>query len=567
MDIFSFYTTHLHGALLTLLPQANLAKVTLEPPREAALGDLSTNAAMVLSKEAGINPKLLAETIKTEILKMPNVASVEIVGPGFINIRLAENIWPAFLESLLETQDYGRSNLGQKQKVNVEYVSANPTGPMHVGHGRGAVFGDALATLLDFAGFAVTKEYYINDAGAQVQVLGRSAYLRAREALGEGITIPEGLYPADYLVPIGQTLAAQYGQKLLTMPEEEWLPLCRDAAIDAMMVMIRDDLAKLNVQHDVFFSERSLHQPQDHVKTMLETLRAQGHIYEGVLPPPKGAVDEDYEAREQTLFRATAFGDDVDRPLLKSDGSYTYFASDIAYHTHKFQRGFTQQIDIWGADHGGYIKRVQAALKATTHGQATLEVKLCQLVRLLRNGEPVKMSKRSGDFVTLAEVVDEVGRDATRFMMLFRKNDATLDFDLAKVVEQSKDNPVFYVHYAHARCCSLLKAGIDLTQKPDFSLLTDEGERAIVRLLAQYPRIIAQAAMHHEPHRIAFYVHDLASALNSQYSRGKDEPSLRFIIDNDANISTTRLGLITAVRTVLKSGLALLGVEAREELR
>ena len=463
--------------------------------------------------------------------------------------------------------------------MNVEYVSANPTGPMHVGHCRGAVFGDALAGLLDFAGYAVTREYYINDAGAQVDVLARSAYLRYREALGQEIgTIPEGLYPGDYLKPVGERLAKEYGPGLLDKPEDEWLPLVREASIDAMMDMIRDDLAALNIHHDVFYSERSLQLgPVDQVKELITELRGRDLVYMGRLPPPKGQKDEDWEDREQLLFRATAFGDEVDRPLLKSDGSYTYFASDIAYHRSKFERGFASMIDVWGADHGGYVKRMQAAVKAVSDSKADLDVKLCQLVKLLRGGEPVKMSKRSGDFVTLREVVDEVGRDAARFMMIFRKNDATLDFDLAKVVEQSKDNPVFYVQYAHARCASVFRQageafpGADFSAgelaKADLSILSDEAEMDLVHRIAQFPRTIEAAAEAHEPHRVAFYLYDLASAFHSLWNKGKDLPQLRFVNLTDKDSTQARLALVHALKGVLASGLAILGVTAPDEMR
>ncbi|MGL5362475.1 MAG: arginine--tRNA ligase, partial [Bosea sp. (in: a-proteobacteria)] len=453
--------------------------------------------------------------------------------------------------------------------------------PMHVGHGRGAVFGDALANLLAFAGRNVTREYYINDAGAQVDVLARSAFLRYREALGEEIgAIPEGLYPGDYLMSVGQTLEKAHGSAIKDKPEEQWLPLVRQVAIDGMMDMIRDDLAALGVVHSVFFSERSLQNLEgniDAVGATIADLRARDLIYEGRLPPPKGQKDEDWEDREQTLFRATQFGDDVDRPLLKSDGGYTYFASDIAYHKSKFDRGFPEMIDVWGADHGGYVKRMQAAVKAVTGGQGSLDVKLCQLVRLLRNGEPVKMSKRSGDFVTLREVIDEVGRDAVRFMMVFRKNDATLDFDLAKVVEQSKDNPVFYVQYAHARGASIFRQareahpGLDLTPEAlanaDLSILSDEAEVALVKLIAQFPRLVEGAALAHEPHRVAFYVHELASAFHSLWNRGKDLPQLRFVNQDDGKSTQARLALVHVVRSVLASGLAIAGVAAPDEMR
>ncbi|MDO9062391.1 MAG: arginine--tRNA ligase, partial [Bradyrhizobium sp.] len=450
----------------------DLSRVVVEPPRDAAHGDMATNAAMVLAKEARTKPRDLAEAIAARLRADDLIASVDVAGPGFINLTLEPSAWSDALRTVLrEGAGYGKSPMGAAEKVNVEYVSANPTGPMHVGHCRGAVFGDALCSLLQFAGYDVTREYYINDAGAQVDVLARSAFLRYREALGESIgEIPEGLYPGDYLVPVGQALAAEYGDKLKTMSEAAWLPLVRARAIAMMMDMIKTDLAALHIKHDVFFSERSLIETGNNkVTETIDFLRAKGDVYEGRLPPPKGGAPvEDYEDREQTLFRATAYGDDVDRPLMKSDGSYTYFASDIANHKNKFDRGFANLIDVFGADHGGYIKRMQAAVKAVTAGRATLDVKVVQLVRLLRHGEPVKMSKRSGEFVTLREVVDEVGSDAVRFMMLFRKNDAVLDFDLAKVIEQSKDNAVFYVQYGHARGHSIFKNARELVPElPD----------------------------------------------------------------------------------------------------
>jgi arginyl-tRNA synthetase len=468
--------------------------------------------------------------------------------------------------------------MGRGEKVNVEYVSANPTGPMHVGHGRGAVFGDALANLLAFAGYDVTREYYINDAGAQVDVLARSAFLRYREALGDDIgAIPEGLYPGDYLVPVGKALAEKFGRDLLQKPEEDWLPLVRQTAIDRMMEMIREDLAVLEIRHEVFFSERSLTSGKDKVAETVEFLRAAGHIYEGRLPPPKGAPVEDWEDREQTLFRATAFGDDVDRPLMKSDGSYTYFSADMAYHRDKIGRGFRTLIDVWGADHGGYVKRMNAAVNALGGGKVALDVKLCQLVRLLRAGEPVKMSKRAGDFVTLREVVDEVGVDPVRFMMLFRKNDAQLDFDLAKVIEQSRDNPVFYVQYAHARGRSVfrnarealpgLAADTEALAEADLSLLTDEAELSLVRKLAQWPRLVEAAAEFHEPHRVSFYLYDLASSFHSLWNKGKDAPHLRFIIEDNPRLTSARLSLVHGLVAVLAAGLAILGVRAAEEMR
>jgi len=563
----------------------DLSRVVVEPPRDAAHGDMATNAAMVLAKEAGSRPRDLAEAIAAKLRAEDLIASVDVAGPGFINLTLKPSAWTDELRTVLrEGGAYGRSTIGAAEKVNVEYVSANPTGPMHVGHCRGAVFGDALASLLLFAGYDVTREYYINDAGAQVDVLARSAFLRYREALGENIgAIPEGLYPGDYLKPVGQALAGEYGDRLLTMPEGGWLPLVRSKAIAMMMEEIRGDLAALNIRHDVFFSERSLiENANNRVTETIDYLRSKGDVYEGRLPPPKGGAPvEDYEDREQTLFRATAYGDDVDRPLKKSDGSYTYFASDIAYHRSKVSRGFHNLVDVWGADHSGYIKRMQAAVKAVTAGNATLDVKIVQLVRLLRNGEPVKMSKRSGDFVTLREVVDEVGSDAVRFMMLFRKNDAVLDFDLAKVIEQSKENPVFYVQYGHARGHSVFRnarevvAGLPqetgaraaFLRQAALERLTDPAELDLLRRLALYPRMIEAAAVVHEPHRIAFYLYDLASEFHALWTRGRDLPYLRFIINNDAEITKARLALVQGVVSVLASGLAVLGVHAPDEMR
>jgi arginyl-tRNA synthetase len=572
-----------------VLPAAiDQSRIVVEPPREAAHGDMATNAAMVLAKDAGKKPRELAEAIAAKLRADSAVAKAEVAGPGFINLTLEPTAWIDALRSVLQASaDYGRSDLGQGTPVNVEYVSANPTGPMHVGHCRGAVFGDALANLLAFTGFKVTREYYINDAGAQVDVLARSAFLRYREALGEDIgAIPEGLYPGDYLKPVGARLAADYGASLKDMPEAEWLPLVRARAIEMMMAEIRDDLASLNVEQDVFFSERSLIEgPRDAVGETIAALRRAGYVYEGRLPPPKGAPVEDWEDREQTLFRATEFGDDVDRPLMKSDGSYTYFASDIAYHKSKIDRGFASMIDVWGADHGGYIKRVQAAVKAvraiTNASVGELDVKLVQLVRLLRAGEPIKMSKRAGEFVTLRDVVNEVGKDAVRFMMLYRKNDAVLDFDLAKVIEQSRDNAVFYVQYGHARGQSVFRNAREVVPDlPDdpaaraqalarapLERLTDSGELALMRRLALYPRLVEAAASAHEPHRIAFYLYDLASDFHAQWNRGKDASYLRFIIQNDPLMTTARLALVQGVVSVLASGLGMLGVEAPDEMR
>ena len=563
---------------------ADLSRVVVEPPKDPSHGDMATNAAMVLAREAKAKPRELAEKIAVALRGDNLIASVDVAGPGFINLTLKVSVWAdALREVLRQGNSYGQSSIGAAEKVNVEYVSANPTGPLHVGHCRGAVFGDALASLLQFTGHDVTREYYINDAGAQVDVLARSAFLRYREALGEDIgEIPQGLYPGDYLKPVGQALSAEYGAKLLAMPESEWLGIVRAKAIAMMMDAIKGDLAALNIKHDVFFSERSLIETgNDRVAETIDFLRSRGDIYEGRLPPPKGAPVDDYEDREQTLFRATAYGDDVDRPLLKSDGAYTYFASDIAYHKNKFDRGFHNLVDVWGADHGGYVKRVEAAIKAVTAGKATLDVKIVQLVKLLRDGEPVKMSKRAGDFVTLREVVDEVGKDAVRFMMLFRKNDAVLDFDLAKVIEQSRDNPVFYVQYGHARGHSVFRNAREVIPKlPEEAAarasfladaaverLTDPSELNLLRQLALYPRIVEAAASAHEPHRIAFYLYDLASEFHALWTRGRDLPYLRFIINNDAEITKARLALVQGVVSVLASGLAVLGVGAPDEMR
>ena len=597
--LFAAMLDRVHAAAAEVLgSSADLSRVVVEPPRDSTHGDMATNAAMVLSKEAGLKPRDLADKIAAALSADSLVAKVEVAGAGFINLTLQAHVWADALRDVLEQdKEYGRGRVGAGAQINVEYVSANPTGPLHVGHGRGAVFGDALASLLAFAGYDVTREYYINDAGAQVNVLARSAFLRYREALGEDIgEIPDGLYPGDYLKECGEELAADYGDKLAKMPEAQWLPIVRLRATDMMMAEIRNDLASLRIVPNVFFSERSLIEgdapdpfateqpairPKDVVATTIEQMRKLGHVYEGRLPPPKSGNLEDWEDREQTLFRSTAFGDDVDRPLLKSDGSYTYFATDIAYHKSKLDRGFLSLIDVWGADHGGYIKRMKAAVSALSGGKADLDVKLVQLVRLLRAGEPVKMSKRAGDYVTLREVVAEVGRSAVRFDMLYRKNDAVLDFDLAKVIEQSRENPVFYVQYGHARGHSIFRMA--QTEMPGFPAdpeqrlqelkkaalgrLTDEGELSILRKLALYPRLIEAAAAAHEPHRVAFYLYELASEFHGQWSRGKDLPHLRFIIQNDPEMTLARLALVQGIVTVLASGLGLLGVDAPEEMR
>ena len=568
------------------LPEGlDFGRFVVEPPRDTAHGDLAVNAAMVYAKEAKTgfgNPRQLATELAAALGEDAEVAQAEVAGPGFLNIRLKPAVFGVILKSALRDGVRFGAGLGkaETEKINIEYVSANPTGPMHVGHGRGAVFGDALANLLAYAGYRVTREYYINDAGAQVDVLARSAHLRYREALGEAIgAIPEGLYPGDYLRPVGAALAAEFGDSLLGRPESEWIDVVRAAAIGGMMEMIRADLAILGICHDVFFSERTLTTSGtgDEVAAAIAELRAKQLVYEGRLAPPKGQAIEDWEDRPQTLFKSMEFGDDVDRPLMKSDGSYTYFASDIAYHKSKIDRGFKVLIDVWGADHGGYVKRMQAAVAALSGGGTALDVKLCQLVKLMRGGEPVKMSKRAGDFVTLRDIVDEVGVDAVRFMMLFRKNDAPLEFDLARVIEQSKDNPVFYVQYAHARAKSVIRQAvavmseIDLSAEAlmaaDFSLLVDEGEIGLIRLIGQYPRIIEAAAAAHEPHRVAFYLHELASFLHSQWTRGKDQPQLRFVNEDSRDLTVARLALVSAVASVLAAGLHILGVNAPDEMR
>jgi arginyl-tRNA synthetase len=560
------------------------SRVVVEPPRDADHGDMATNAAMVLANAAGKKPRELADAISDRLRADALIDKVEVAGPGFINLTLKPAAWVDALRTVLHAgRQYGHSTVGNGTKVNVEYVSANPTGPMHVGHCRGAVFGDALANLLIATGYEVTREYYINDAGAQIEALTQTGFLRYREALGENIgEIPEGLYPGDYVKQVGEELKADCGDELLKKPESEWKPIVRDRAINIMMADIRNDLWSLGVVPDVFFSESSLTEEGDQVASTIEFLRKQGYIFEGRLAPPKGAPVDDYEDREQTLFRATAFGDDVDRPLKKSDGSYTYFASDIAYHKSKIDRGFTSMIDVWGADHGGYVKRMQAAVKALSgNRKSDLDVKIVQLVKLMRDGQPVKMSKRAGEFVTLREVVEEVGRNAVRFMMLYRKNDAALEFDLAKVIEQSRDNPVFYVQYGHARGRSVFRnvrevlpdlpedphALVEAFANAPLDRLDDPGELSLMRRLALYPRLLEGAALAHEPHRIAFYLYELASDFHAQWNRGKDMPHLRFIMQNDREMTLARLALVQGVVTVLASGLATLGVDAPEEMR
>ncbi len=577
MNLFGHFQALVRNELSAMMaagelkPGLDIYRVTAEPPRDASHGDVTTNAAMVVAKPAGMAPKILAETLAKRLAKQPDVLSAEVAGPGFINLRLKETFWPKILNAILELGDnYGRSEFGRGIKTNVEYVSANPTGPLHVGHCRGAVFGDALAALLEVTGYDVTTEYYINDAGAQVDTVARSAFLRYQEALGTDIgEIPAGLYPGEYLIPVGQTLAAECGKNLLEMSEEQWLPIARSKAIAMMMDLIRSDLASLKIHQDIFFSEKSLHDSNE-VRDTVADLRVHGHVYEGRLPPPKGELPEDWEDREQTLFRATEFGDDIDRPLLKSDGSYTYFASDVAYSRNKIRRGFKELIYVLGADHGGYVKRLEAVAAAIAGpGKVDVIVRLCQLVKLFRNGEPVRMSKRAGEFVTLREVVDEVGADVVRFMMLYRKNEAPLDFDFSKVTEQSKDNAVFYVQYAHARVCSVLRNGAEAghsTVNHDFSLLVDEAERNVVKRLAEYPKMLEGAALAHEPHRISFYLYELASDFHSLWNKGKESPQLRFIVKNELILTDTRLAFLLAIRYVLGNGLRILGVNPVEEM-
>ena len=585
MNLFAAFADRVEAALAHLQDEGVLpadidtSRVAVEPPRDASHGDISTNAAMVLAKPAGLKPRDLAERLADELRKGDDVAEVGIAGPGFINLTLETTFWPRIIAEILAERDrFGRSDLGGGTPVNVEYVSANPTGPMHVGHCRGAVFGDALANLLAFTGHAVTREYYMNDTGAQIETLARSAYLRYREALGEDIgPIPEGLYPGDYLVAVGEDLAREHGDSLLKADDAEWLPIVRKKAVGAMMDTIREDLKALGIAHDVFFSELSLLSAEtgDAIRDTMDELSAKGLIYEGRLPPPKGKLPDDWEDREQTLFRATDFGDDVDRALLKSDGTHTYFAADMAYHRDKFRRGFKHMIDVWGADHAGYVKRMKAAVAALSGGEGDLDVKICQLVRLFRDGQPVKMSKRAGEFVTLREVVDEVGPDAVRFMMLYRKNDALLDFDFVKVTEQSRDNPVFYVQYAHARAHSVLRntkeefSDFDSwnLEEAKFSLLENSYEIDLIKILSHYPRVVGGAAAAHEPHRIAFYLNDLAAVFHGLWNRGKELPQLRFINSDNRDITMARVALIVATAEVLASGLSILGVQAIREMR
>jgi len=577
VSLYAQYAALLDGVLDDLVADGALPadldrrNVTVEPPRDPAHGDLATNAAMVLAKAGGTSPRALAELVKPRLEALPPVTSVEIAGPGFINLRLTPDAWRDELRTILSEGDaYGTSTAGNNERVNVEYVSANPTGPLHMGHCRGAVVGDSLARVLEAAGFRVTKEYYVNDAGAQVDTLARSVHLRYREALGEDIgEIPEGMYPGDYLKPVGTLLAAEHGDAFVGKDEAEWLPAFREAAIKAMLDLIRYDLGLLGIHHDLFSSEAEV-QKSGAVDEALDVLRSKGLVYQGTLERPKSLEPHDeWEPIELTLFRSSQFGDDQDRPMKKSDGSWTYFGADAAYHWQKAKNA-DHLVNIWGADHAGTVKRVQAAVKALTDGRVDLDVKLVQMVRLFRGGEPVKMSKRAGDFITLAEVVNEVGKDVVRFMMLTRRADAPLDFDFMKVVEASKDNPVFYVQYAHARISSLKRkaadAGVDLASEADLSLLDDE-ELGLVKRAAQYPRVIEGAAMAHEPHRIAFYLYDLAAEFHALWNRGNDDPSRRFLVENNPQLSRARLELAMGIAQIIRSGLDLMGVAATEEMR
>ena len=573
MTLYARFATHLDRALDALESEGALvagvprSAVTVEPPRDPAHGDLATNAAMVLAKGAATNPRALAELLVTKLGALDEVASASIAGPGFINLRLVEQSWREELQAITDLgKDYGRSTMGAGKRVNVEYVSANPTGPMHMGHCRGAVVGDALASVLEYAGYAVTREYYVNDAGGQVDVLARSVHLRYREALGENVgDIPEGLYPGDYLVPVAQKLATEYGDRFVGKPESEWLAQFREAAVAAMLVMIREDLALLGIHHDVFSSEAAV-QKAKKPEAAEATLRARDLVYDGMLEAPKGETPDDWEPVMLPLFRSTGYGDDQDRPIRKSDGSWTYFGADMAYH---FQKAETADmlIDIWGADHAGTVKRIRAAVAALTDNRVEFDVKLVQMVRLLRSGEPVKMSKRAGNFVTLADVVREVGKDVVRFTMLTRKADAQMDFDFARVVEASKDNPVFYVQYAHARIASLKRkvAEAGISGEADLDLLDSE-DLELVRLAAQFPRIVAAAAANHEPHRIAFYLYDLAASFHTHWNLGNDRPDRRILIVNRPGLTRSRLFMASAIGQIIANGLSIMGVTAAEEM-
>ena len=581
MNLFTEMRTLVIGALERMqaegaLPaELDFTNVAVEPPRDAAHGDMATNAAMVLAKPAKTNPRDIAGNLVGILAGDARIISAEVAGPGFINLRLAPELWQGLVRRALESgPDFGRSTMGQGKRVNVEYVSANPTGPLHVGHTRGAVFGDALASLLGFVGYDVTREYYINDGGAQVDVLARSVYLRYLEAHGQEVAFEDGTYPGDYLIPVGAALKDKVGDAYVGQPEDVWLVAIREFATEAMMNLIRADLKALGVEMDVFYSEKSLY-GTGQIEAALKSLEDKGLIYEGVLEPPKGKKPEDWEPREQTLFKSTEHGDDVDRPVKKSDGAWTYFAPDIAYHYDKVSRGFDALIDVFGADHGGYVKRMKAAVSALSDGRVPLDIKLTQLVKLWKNGQPFKMSKRAGNFVTLRDVVDQVGPDVTRFVMLTRKNDAPLDFDFDKVLEQSKDNPVFYVQYAHARVCSVLRKAAEAGIKADdaaligadLSKLDHEAEINVARKLAEWPRLVEIAGRTNEPHRVAFYLYELASELHALWNRGNDDPALRFIQEGDVATSQAKIALARAVAVVISAGLGILGVTPAQEMR
>ncbi len=581
MNVFNHFRDIIKVEIETISAAAGAdgaPRISVEPPRDPSHGDLSTNAAMVLSRAAGLKPRDLAEKLAAALGAQPDIQTVDVAGPGFVNITLDPAFWRSRLDDILQNGEaYGTSTMGGGRKINIEYVSANPTGPMHVGHARGAVLGDALAGLLTKAGFDVTREYYINDAGAQIDTLARSLHLRYREALGETIgEIPEGLYPGDYLVPPAAKLVERDGDKWRNLDEAEWLPALRDFAIDEMMALIWDDLAALGIHHALFSSEREI-AASGAIDEVVAGLEKDDLVYVGVLEPPKGKTMDDWESRPQTLFRSTKFGDDVDRPLKKSDGSWTYFASDIAYHRDKIRRGFDVMIDVWGADHKGYIKRMQAAVTAVSGGKATLDVRICNLVHLFDGGAPVKMSKRAGTFVTLRDVVDKVGRDVVRFIMLTRGNEAALEFDMAKVVEQSRDNPVFYVQYAHARACSVLRNAAAMfpdlklddssLSDADYGRLSDPGELALIKLLAGWPRVVETAAEAHEPHRIAYYLSEIAAQFHGQWAKGNIDENLRYIIADDMGLTHARAALVRATAIVVASGLRTMGVKPVEEMR
>jgi arginyl-tRNA synthetase len=581
MNLFAEIRSLVIDSLQQMQAQGNLPDglsfdaVTVEPPRDAAHGDMATNAAMVLAKPSSCKPRDIAQRLATLLSADPRLASVEVAGPGFLNLRLASTLWADVLRAILaDPAGYGRATVGAGIKVNVEYVSANPTGPLHVGHTRGAVFGDALASMLDFAGYDVTREYYINDGGAQVDVLARSVYLRYLEAHGQEVAFEDGTYPGDYLIAVGQALKEKVGDSYLGKGEQFWLEDVREFSTLAMMELIREDLLALGVKMDVFYSEKSLY-GTGLIEAAIEDLKSKGLIYQGVLEPPKGKKPEDWEPREQTLFRSTDHGDDVDRPVQKSDGSWTYFAPDIAYHYDKVQRGFDQLIDVFGADHGGYVKRMKAAVSALSNDKTSLDIKLTQLVKLFKNGAPFKMSKRAGTFVTLRDLVDQVGADATRFVMLTRKNDAPLDFDFDKVMEQTKENPVFYVQYAHARICSVMRkaqlAGVAVEdavlQAADFAGLTDAAELTLAAKLAEFPRLIEIAARSNEPHRIAFYLYDLASEFHALWNKGNEQPELRFLQEGNLATSQAKIALIRATAVVISNGLGILSVQPAQEMR